>query len=360
LFVPYGTRISPATRYRVCQLIPFLEKEGILCRIYSILSEGATAQMVRSSGFNWLRKSLYYVRVVVERFFRTWKIIFIAHRFDMLFLQRTTFPLGLDRLIWMRNKNIVFDVDDPIYLPDRKEGGFIASLKRHIKKKEVVSILDKARCVVVENNYIGNFVRDYCSNVHLIVGPIDATRNFVRNECPEPRKITIGWIGTPSTVSYLDILRGVLESLAKDYSISVRLIGADGYMLDGVNIESVVWNEETEVSELHKFDIGIMPMPDNEWTRGKVGCKMLQYMANAIPTVVSRTLTTADIVEDGVNGFLASSDREWVDKLSSLITNSNIRKRIGKAGRKTVEDRFSIEVSMPKYLKIFKECCKGA
>jgi glycosyltransferase involved in cell wall biosynthesis len=101
-----------------------------------------------------------------------------------------------------------------------------------------------------------------------------------------------------------------------------------------------------------------MSMPDNEWTRGKVGCKMLQYMANAIPSVVSYTPTTAEVIENGINGFLASSEEEWIEKLSSLIENPQLRDRIGRAGRQTAEERFAINVNMSRYIEIFKSCIR--
>jgi glycosyltransferase involved in cell wall biosynthesis len=150
------------------------------------------------------------------------------------------------------------------------------------------------------------------------------------------------------------MLDEVFQKLSQKYKIKVRLIGAGNYSIDGVFVENIAWNEETEVSELHKFDIGVMPMPDNEWTRGKVGCKMLQYMANAIPAVVSWTPTNADIIEDGVNGFLAVSEDEWIEKLSRLIEDFQLRQKMGASGRKTVEEKFSVIANAPKCLRIIK------
>lgn len=354
LFIPTGDRRAPATRYRICQYLPFLEKEGIEYKIYSIISDNMTIQMIKSPMFNKLEKIIYYIRIVIEKFIRTWKIILLAGDFDLVFLQRATFPIGLERFLRLKNKNIIFDIDDSIYMPDRKEKGILGWIKKLMKKREVESILRVSKCVIVENSHIKNFVQQYCKKVYLITGPIDSVRNYPREYKHDSNKITIGWIGSPSTTIYLRMLDEVLKQLSKKCKIKVRLIGASFYSMDGVEVEMVNWSEETEVSELHKFDIGVMPMPDNEWTRGKVGCKMLQYMANGIPAVVSFTSTNAEIIEDGKNGFLARSEGEWIEKLSLLIENPNLREKIGLAGRKTVEERFSVEVNTPKYLEILK------
>jgi glycosyltransferase involved in cell wall biosynthesis len=358
LFIPAGTKIAPATRYRVYEMLPFLEKEGISYKIYSIFSEGITWQMINSSTFGTASRVIYYIRIIIEKFIRAWGVIFLAGRFDLVFLQRATLPLGLERLLRLRNKNIIFDIDDSIYLPDKEEGGLIGWVKKFVKKKEVVSVLRVAKCVIAENNYIKNFVQKYCKEVYVITGPIDTVKNFTKETQEGSGEVTIGWIGTPSTTPYLKMLDNVFQQLHRKYNIRVMLIGAAPYSIDGVEVQSISWNEKTEVQELHKFDIGVMSMPDNEWTRGKVGCKMLQYMANAIPSVVSYTPTTAEVIENGINGFLASSEEEWIEKLSSLIENPQLRDRIGRAGRQTAEERFAINVNMSRYIEIFKSCIR--
>lgn len=356
LFISAGSRVAPATRYRIYQILPFLEKEGIDYKVYSIFSERMTFRMIKSPTFNKLQRIVYYVQLVMERFIRAWKIIFLAGRFDIVFLQRATFPIGLEKLLRLRNKNIIFDIDDAIYLPDNDETGFIGWLKRQMKKREVISVLKISKCVITENSYIKDFVKNYCKKVYIIVGPIDIIRNFIKEDNAVSEEILIGWIGSPSTAMYLNMLDGPIKELTKKHKIRFRLIGSGSYSIDGVKVELMDWDEGTEVSELHKFDIGIMPMPDNEWTRGKVGCKTVQYMANAIPSVVSYTPTTLEVINDGVNGFLADSEEEWIEKLSLLIENPELRKRIGIAGRKTAEQRFSIQTNGPRYIGIFKDC----
>lgn len=353
LFITAGTRIAPATRYRVCQYLPFLDRAGMRHSEYSVFSEKTTRRMLISSTFGPFRKSSHYIRVVAEKFLRSWKAIWMAGRFDTVLLQRSTFAFGFEWLLRLRNRNIIFDIDDSIYMPEKPEAGPIGWLKRYVKKKEVVSTLGISRCVIAENNHIKNFVQKYCGKVYIITGPIDTVKNYARPYgAPSCGDVVIGWIGSASTMQYLKMMDSVLEELSKRYKIKVRLVGAAAYSLKSVKADVVRWDEATEVRELHKFDIGIMAMPDNEWTRGKVGCKMLQYMANAIPAVVSYTPTNAEIIEDGVNGFLAGPEKEWIEKLSLLIKDPLARQRIGLAGRRTVEERFSLEKNAPRYIEI--------
>lgn len=355
LFIPFGSGQAAATRYRVSQYLPYLSKTGIRHKVFSSISEWTTKQMIQSPNFKGIRKSIYYLHVVLERIFRFYPILFLATRYKIVFLQRTTFPFGLERLLKRVNKNIIFDIDDSIYMPDAEESGLIGVVKKYIKRKEVISILKVSQCAIVENNHIKKFVKKYCDQIYIITGPIDTARNYARRDNSNPDELTIGWIGSPSTTLYLKMLDGVLQQLSKRYKIKLRLIGATFYAIEGVKVEVVNWKEKTEILELHKFDIGIMPMPDNEWTRGKVGCKMLQYMANAIPAVVSHTPTNAEIIKDGINGFLVNSEEEWIEKISLLINNPGLRCKIGIAGRKTVEERFSLDVSSPKFLEILRD-----
>jgi len=319
-----------------------------------MISGWMTKRTINSSRFNRLGKIFYYIQLTIEKFIRSWVVIFLAGRFDLIFLQRTTFPLGLERLVRLRNPNIIFDIDDSIYMPDSEESGVLWQIKKWVKEKEVISILKVSKRVIAENNHIKRFVLPYCKTVDLIAGPIDEERNYTALPKDTTQPTVIGWIGSPSTTPYLRMLDDILKQLNEQHRIKVRLIGASDYSLDGLDIEIVQWQEQEEVSQLHKFDIGIMPMPDNEWTRGKVGCKMLQYMANAIPTVVSYTPTNAEVVQQGMNGFLANSQEEWIDKLSLLIKQPHLREKIGRAGRRTVEEKFSLDKNVPRYIEIFK------
>lgn len=354
LFVPFGTARVAATRYRIYQYLPYLDEQKIKYKVFSIISDSTTKQMIMSPTFVRLKKLLYYLRVVLEKLIRFWPVLILATRYKIIFVQRTSFPFGLEKVLQKVNKNIIFDLDDAIFISDRTERGFLNRIKEYSKTREVTNILKVSKGVIVENEYIKDYTQKYCREVFLIPGPIDTKRNFVKEKI-DNSEVTIGWIGSPSTTIFLKMLHGVFKELSKKYKIQVKLIGAGQYKIDGVKIINVDWSLNKEVEELQSFDIGVMPMPNNEWTKGKLGCKMLQYMAVGVPALVSYTETNAEAIDNGVNGFLVNSEKDWIEKLSLLIENSGLRRGIGMAGRRTAEAKFSVMVNAPKILSILKK-----
>jgi glycosyltransferase involved in cell wall biosynthesis len=283
----------------------------------------------------------------------------ISKWFDMVLLQRTTFPFKLETLLVRINKNIIFDIDDAIYLADKQGNDILTRIKKYIKKNEVINILKASRAVIVENGYIKDFVSRYAKNVFKIPGPIDTERFFVR-EKKKRKELIIGWIGSPATTPYLHMLGGIFGIIKKKYNfVKFNFIGLGKYKNADIDFSGIAWDYETEVGELQMFDIGIMPMSDNEWTRGKLGCKMLQYMAVGIPAVVSYTRTNAEIIEDGKNGFLVSNEDEWIKVLSALIENEGLRETIGQKGREIILEKCSLSGNINRLTDIFKSIEKN-
>lgn len=360
LFVVSGTERVAATRYRVYQYLPYLKSQGIEYSVFSITSAFITKLAIQSPEFGTIKRLAYYLALYIERFFRFWVVFFRAPHFDIVFLQRATFPFGLAKLLALGNKKIIFDIDDAIYLADTPVKGLITRLKAFIREKEVQDSLKASSSVIVENDYIKNYVSKFCKTIYKIPGPIDTDRFFVnKNARKDEKDIVLGWIGSPATTVYIRMWRNVLsEVLSRFKNVKIVLIGAGNHELPGERVIEKEWNYRTEVGELQKFDIGIMPMPDDEWTRGKLGCKMLQYMAVGVPPVVSFTPTNAELITDDENGFLVKTESEWIGKLSRLIEDEALRKNIGEAGRKSVEEVCSVEKNAPKLIKIFEEQIK--
>lgn len=355
LFVTSGTERAPATRYRVSQYIPLFKKRGIGCGVFSIVSDFTTRCMIKSPDMGNITRLFYYALLLAERFIRSWLVIFRSRAYDCVFLQRVTFPFRLERILKKVNPNIVFDIDDAIYLPDTQRNDALTRLKRFIKEAEVESVLKVARCTIVENEYIKKHVSRFCSDIKKIPGPIDTDRYSI-GERRQKESIVIGWIGSPATTPYLNILNNVFRRILADNSnVSLHLIGAGKYSLPGCDIKKISWDYNTEVEELRKFDIGIMSMPDNEWTRGKLGCKMLQYMAVGIPTVASDMVTTREIITNGINGFLVKTEDEWVETIDGLIKSYGLRILLGNNARKTIEEKCSLKKNADTLIGILEE-----
>jgi glycosyltransferase involved in cell wall biosynthesis len=163
-----------------------------------------------------------------------------------------------------------------------------------------------------------------------------------------------GWTGCFSTVQHLDTLRGALKKLAETEQFRLRVIGTPTYELPSVDVEAMQWRAATELEDLRAIDIGVMPLPDDNWSKGKCGLKALQFMALGIPTICSPVGVNTDIIQDNENGFLAMSESEWVDKLTRLLRDAELRRRLGDAGRVTVEQRYSAATQAPRVYEIFK------
>ena len=157
-----------------------------------------------------------------------------------------------------------------------------------------------------------------------------------------------------TTIQHFDLMIPVLRRLRERYGDAVRfkVIGDGRYRDEELGIQGQAWSEQTEVSDLSDIDIGVMPLPDDEWARGKCGLKGLQYMALEIPTIMSQVGVNTEIIDDGVNGFLAGDEDEWLTKLTSLIESTELRGKLGSAGRETVEQRYSVRSQRERYLSL--------
>lgn len=326
-------------------------------RIFPIVSDATTRRMLASPTVKGPEKLIYYVRVLLEKLLRFAVVLFWAGRYDVVFFQRTSFPFGLERLIKKVNPNIIFDFDDSIFMsdPDSKELGWLGGLKDRMKASEVAGMVAASKLVVAGNDFLKEYADRFSDNAIVSTETIDTERYTVG-----PRRaagpVRIGWIGSPSTSAYLEMLLPAWRSLAEKYDIQIRLIGAGDYRREGLAIVNVPWDFETEIGELHEFDIGVMPQPVSEWTEGKFGSKMLQYMAVGVPAVISYSRANSEVVADGVNGFLAKSQEEWISRLSLLIEDPALRERLGKAGRRTIESRFSLQARGPEFVALLESC----
>ena len=350
LFIePYPTE-GPSSRYRVEQYVPYFEDKGIKCIVRPFVSS-EFYKIIYKRGF-YGRKFLFFLQSCVKRFFD----IFTALSSDMIFVHLEAFPFGpalWETILYIAGKKIIYDLDDAIYMGNTSPvNKFLKCLKCPSKVKKILKMSNR---VVTCNAYLAEYAARYNKNVTVIPTSVD-THKFMPLAKDNKQNITIGWIGSHSTVRYLKELKDVFRSLALRHAFSLKIVGASSFdiNIDNVDVIKLDWTLEDEIEHFRSLDIGVYPLADNEWTLGKTGFKTIQYMSVGIPCVVSYVGTNKQIVRDGVNGYLAKTKEEWVEKLSTLIKDSHLRAEMGIEGRKTVEEKFSLTANLPKYLQIIE------
>jgi len=353
LFIePYPTE-GPSSRYRVEQYIPYLKNNGIKCTVRPFISS-KFFKIIYQKGYH-LKKIFFFFQSSTRRFFD----LFTAMHCDIIFIHLEAFPFGPSVFEWILKKSgkkIIYDLDDAIYL------GITSPINRFLKllkyPSKVMKILTISNHIITCNEFLADFARKYNKNVTAIHTSVDTDRFVpkIRDANDANQDITIGWIGSHTTAPYLEELKNVFHQLSLKYKFNLKIIGAGKHNLKipGINVINMDWQLENEIEEFQSLDIGVYPLPENKWTLGKTGFKTIQYMSVGIPCVVSNVGSNKNIVEDGVNGYLANTKEEWIEKLSKLIEDPELRKRMGLAGRKTVIEKYSVKVNAPKLLEILQ------
>jgi glycosyltransferase involved in cell wall biosynthesis len=340
---------SPGQRYRLEQWEPLLRKRGV--EITWVPFEDAELHsIVYKPG--QLRKKL---QLVTRNLVRRLKTIGEARNYDLVYILREAALLGpavFERLLYQDRVPFVFDFDDAIFVSYRSpSNGYLSYLKFASKTKTICRL---ASHVMVGNPYLADYARQVNDNVTVIPTTIDTEKYRVAPRKTDGGPLTIGWTGSFSTVQHLDTLRGALKKLAETEQFRLRVIGTPSYELAPVGVDAMPWRAATELEDLCAIDIGVMPLPDDNWSKGKCGLKALQFMALGIPTICSPVGVNTDIIQDNENGFLAGTEAEWVEKLTALLRSAELRRRLGDAGRATVEQKYSAAIQAPRVYEIFK------
>jgi glycosyltransferase involved in cell wall biosynthesis len=211
--------------------------------------------------------------------------------------------------------------------------------------------------VVVGNVHLAEFARRYNANVTVVPSSIDTERYRPRagRMNGNGRPLVIGWMGSSTTQRFLEEFAPVLRRIADRHPIEVRVVSDHPPSLEGLPLTWHRWSDATEAAELADFDIGIMPLPDTPWTRGKCAMKALQYMGMAVPTICSPVGVNSDVIRHGENGLLASSTEDWVEAVGELVGDRDLRARLGEAGRRTVESEYSATICAGRFATALRE-----
>jgi len=343
---------APGQRFRFEQYFHFLQENGFECELSYIISE-ADDRVLYSKG-NYAAKYRMHRRSIRRRRNDAAR----ADEFDIIFIFREALVTGSTRFekIFRKSKaKIIFDFDDAIWHLDVSEANrLFGFLKRPQKTGEIIAMSD---LVFAGNAYLAGYAKKFNPGVEIIPTTIDTEEYRPVATQRDDSKITIGWSGSLTTIKHFEFAIPFLRETRKKYGdkISIKVIGDGTYVNEELGIKGLPWKKEDEIRELSSFDIGIMPLPDDEWAKGKCGLKGLQYMALGIPTIMSPVGVNTEIISEGENGFLATTTEEWVEKIDRLVQSEALRKKTGAAAMRTVEERYSVNAWKGKYLALMEQ-----
>jgi glycosyltransferase involved in cell wall biosynthesis len=346
--VPSVYDTNPSQRYRIEQWEPLLGERGVEIT-YKPFESDALHEVIYKPG-----RMPEKMKHVAEAMVRRTRDVRGARGFDLVYVLREAALLGppvFER--WLAHMGVpyVFDFDDAVFVPYvSPSNGYLSYLKFPGKTRAICRM---AAHVMAGNSYLADYAREVNEHVTVIPTTVDTSKYTVEPRAPNDVPV-IGWSGSHSTATHLSTIKGALRRLAERERFRLRVVGVPDFQLEGVEVEAVPWRSETEVEDLRSFDVGVMPLPDDKWSRGKCGMKALQYMGLAIPAVCSPVGVNSEIIRDGENGLLASTDDEWIEKLSMLLRSPEERARLGRAGRETIEARYSAAIQAPRVHEVFE------
>nr|WP_272903646.1 glycosyltransferase family 4 protein [Sulfitobacter sp. M22] len=341
------TRMGASSRLRTMQYLPALAREGFNVQVAPFFDDAYlhalyTGQKKRGSTLAYMLRRIRQMRVNPAP--------------DIVWLEKEALPWMpwlLERAVLPHGVPIVSDYDDAVFHRyDKHKRGTV----RAILGKKIKHVMAASDLVMAGNSYLANHARSASSlRVEIVPTVVDLDAYEVRTDAMHQDAPRVGWIGTPETwQGFAHPVHKVLDPVLTEQSALFRAVGAGMQPETSGTLEILPWTEDTEVSLIQSMDIGVMPLPDTPWTRGKCGYKLIQYMACGLPIVASPVGVNRDIVEHGVNGFLAESDEEWRAAIGMLLNDAALRRRMGAAGRKKVEEQYSLQVWGPRMAQMLR------
>ncbi len=347
---PYPKGQAPSQRFRFEQYFSILEEKGHSLEFHSFLSEKTWKKLYEKGSF--VNKALG----MMSSFWRRFLLLFMLKKADYVFIHREASMIGPPIFEWIiakvLRKKYIYDFDDAIWLPNYSEtNARFHRLKAYGKVKRIIKW---AHTVSAGNNYLKGYAKQYNNRVYVIPTTIDLKN--VHNESADVRQepVNIVWTGTHTTMGYLKNFVPILQDLEASEQFTFTVISNQPPEFSFDSLRYVPWNKASEITDLAKSCIGVMPMEENEWSEGKCGFKGLQYMALGIPAILSPVGMNKEIIDNGKNGFLCQDKEAWKECIRSLIKDPELRYSIGLEGKNTVKERYSVEANVEKYLSLFE------
>ena len=347
--VPYPKAMAPSQRFRFEQQLNFLENQKIDYSFFPFLSEEAFDVLYKP------KKYLTKIHFILMGFLKRFLLMFQLQKFDFVFIHREASPIGPPVFEFViakiLKKKIIYDFDDAIWLSNTSSANkIIAGIKWHSKVNSVCKWAYKVSC---GNEFLANYAKQFSNNVNIIPTTVDTTNVHNKTKNQDTKEIVIGWTGTHSTIKYLYDIEHFLVEMQKKFLFKFLVISNKKPDFKTLKFEYKAWQKETEIEDLLKMNIGIMPLKTDKWAEGKCGFKAIQYMALGIPAVVSNVGVNEKIVDDNVNGFVCNTEKDWEIAFEKLFSNEHIRKEFGEKAQKKIALNYSTKSQQKNYLSLF-------
>lgn len=345
---PYPKDVAPSQRLKFEQYFESFEQAGYSIETSSFISISFWKFVYQPK--NYFKKFIYTLVAYFKRFY----VLFTIRKYDLVYVHLWVTPFGPPIFEWLLNlmhPTLIYDIDDLVYLKENKSKSnkLIALIKGRSKP---IYLMKKAKHVITCTPHLDQFVRKHNLNTTDISSTINTDTYKVVNSYSNKHKIVLGWSGSHSTSKYLYLIEEVLKELYSTHPFKLLVIGDADFFITGLDIEAMEWREEIEISTLQRFDIGLYPLPNEEWVLGKSGLKALQYMALGLPVIATAIGANYRVISDKETGFLVQTKEEWLNALKILMESAVERKSFGERGRLKVEENYSIRAIAPVYLNI--------
>lgn len=346
LLTRYG-RQGASSRVRSFQYLPYIRASGVECVVSPLFDDELLIKKYQHGSYAmWDVLSAYWRRILA---------LMTRDKFDLVWIEKETlpwWPAWIEQLL-LCGKPYMLDFDDAIFHNyDLHRSAWV----RRVYGRRIDCLMAGAQMVIAGNRYLADHaIAAGARRVEVIPTVIDLARYASKQNYSVSSKLRIVWIGSPSTVQYLQELAEPLATLAKRQPFILRVISGGALTIPGVDVESIPWFADTEAALIAECDVGVMPLRDTPWEQGKCAYKLIQYMACGLPTVASPIGANRDVVIEGVTGFFADTANEWVEKMELLLCDTALRQDFGQAGRARVEAKYCLQQTAPKLVRLLAE-----
>ena len=349
---PHPVGYAPGQRLKYEQYFDIFKENGYDITVSPFMSEAF--QKIAYKKGKYLKKIAWTIFGYFKRIYDLFRI----RNYDVVYVFLWVAPFAppiFEAMVRRLAKKMVYDIDDLVFLTPASSANplihYLRSPKNHI------SLMKSADHVITCTPYLDQFVRKFNQRTTDISSTVNTELYRPKKDYAVDDKFVIGWSGSHSTLKYLHLLDNIFLELAKRHSFKLLVMGVgdDSFVLNGVEVEAIPWNEKYELEVIGRFDIGVYPLPEEQWVLGKSGLKAIQYMAMGIPTVATAIGANFRVIENGVSGFLVKDQQEWAEILERLLLDASLRRRIGLDARRRVEELFSVKANKKVYLNILEE-----